>query len=136
MKTAERPCTVTGCSRTVGMKSARGLCGTHYARWRRHGSTGSPDTSRAPGVGFMNTNGYRMHRREGKPRYEHRLVMEQRIGRLLTQQEIVHHVDENPANNDPSNLWVFPDKASHSRWHAMLKSGDELQAAMPAVEVI
>ena len=35
---------------------------------------------------------------------EHRLVMESKIGRLLKPNEIVHHIDGNRLNNDPTNL--------------------------------
>ena len=35
---------------------------------------------------------------------EHRYVMEQNIGRLLTKEEVVHHKDENKSNNDLANL--------------------------------
>ena len=66
---------------------------------------------------------------------EHRLVMEQRIGRLLKRQEVVHHVDENPSNNEPSNLWLWPTQAAHKAWHAMLEQGHDLRVSMSAVEV-
>lgn len=36
--------------------------------------------------------------------YEHRLVMERKIGRPLAPGERVRHIDGNPANNDPANL--------------------------------
>lgn len=35
---------------------------------------------------------------------EHRVVMENFVGRYLTREEIVHHIDENKHNNDISNL--------------------------------
>lgn len=36
--------------------------------------------------------------------YEHRYLMEQKLGRLLTDDEVVHHIDGNKLNNDPENL--------------------------------
>lgn len=36
--------------------------------------------------------------------YEHRVVMELKLGRTLLRAEVVHHLDENPTNNDPANL--------------------------------
>lgn len=45
--------------------------------------------------------------------YEHRLVMAKRIGRLMTRQEVVHHIDHNPLNNDISNLQLWPCNKSH-----------------------
>lgn len=40
--------------------------------------------------------------------YEHRLVMERQLGRLLTPGERVRHTDEQPGNNEPSNLILVP----------------------------
>lgn len=44
---------------------------------------------------------------------EHRLVMAQWCGYLLTRTECVHHLDHNPLNNDRSNLELWPDNRSH-----------------------
>ena len=43
----------------------------------------------------------------------HRLVAEKKMGRFLTNEEVVHHIDGNVKNNDPDNLEVFPDNGSH-----------------------
>ena len=42
--------------------------------------------------------------------FEHRLVMEQQLGRHLTPQEIVHHKDGNRQNNAPANLELLTRK--------------------------
>lgn len=47
----------------------------------------------------------------------HRIVAESLLGRRLTTDEVVHHIDENRANNHPSNLAVFPDQNTHARCH-------------------
>lgn len=52
---------------------------------------------------------------------EHRLVMEAHLGRLLTEDEVVHHKDRDRCNNDICNLEVLP-PADHKRLH--LESGD------------
>ena len=44
---------------------------------------------------------------------EHRYVMEQHLGRRLTKQEVVHHIDDDVSNNDISNLELFENNASH-----------------------
>lgn len=36
----------------------------------------------------------------------HRLVMEEKLGRLLDEHEQVHHLDENKLNNHPDNLKI------------------------------
>ena len=44
---------------------------------------------------------------------EHRVVMEQHIGRYLLPTEVVHHIDGNPRNNTISNLELFANNAAH-----------------------
>jgi len=44
---------------------------------------------------------------------EHRLVMEQKLGRYLEPEEVVHHIDSNKDNNDPSNLELFANNGEH-----------------------
>lgn len=46
---------------------------------------------------------------------EHRLVMEQVLGRYLTEREVVDHIDGCVLNNAPSNLRVFQSNAEHLR---------------------
>lgn len=48
---------------------------------------------------------------------EHRYVMSQYLGRLLTKEEKVHHKDENKLNNDISNLELMENEAQHRRKH-------------------
>jgi len=47
---------------------------------------------------------------------EHRLVMEGILGRYLSPEEAVHHIDGNPQNNHPDNLMVFRTNADHLRF--------------------
>lgn len=51
--------------------------------------------------------------------YEHILIAEQKIGRYLTEEEVVHHIDENKKNNSPDNLIVFATNADHTRFHKL-----------------
>lgn len=51
---------------------------------------------------------------------EHRLVMAELIGRHLTAEEVVHHVDGNPQNNDPANLLLFASHALHMKYEVMV----------------
>jgi len=48
--------------------------------------------------------------------YEHRLVMEEKIGRLLTKGEIVHHINGNKLDNRPCNLELFS-RSQHAKLH-------------------
>lgn len=49
-----------------------------------------------------------------------RRIAEFCLNRMLESGETVHHHDEVPANNHPSNLWVFPSHESHLRYHQQL----------------
>jgi hypothetical protein len=42
------------------------------------------------------------------------------LGQPLPQGWIVHHADENPTNNDPSNLMVFESQKAHAGFHQQL----------------
>lgn len=44
---------------------------------------------------------------------EHRLVMEKIIGRFLTKEEVIHHIDGNKKNNTPENLMLFENNSKH-----------------------
>lgn len=48
--------------------------------------------------------------------YEHRLVMEKHLGRILSTDEVVHHIDENKSNNSIENLMVVTEE-EHKRIH-------------------
>lgn len=47
---------------------------------------------------------------------EHRIVMENHLGRLLTEDEIVHHKDENGKHNHIDNLEILS-SSEHARLH-------------------
>ena len=76
------------------------------------------------GLGVYNDRGYiRILKKDhpGADSYgyilEHRLVVENLIGRYLRPEEVVHHIDENKSNNHPNNLWLFDNKSDHMRFH-------------------
>jgi hypothetical protein len=52
---------------------------------------------------------------------EHRLVMEEKIGRRLKKEEIPHHVDLNPSNNHPDNLILLDNSSEHAQLHHYLQ---------------
>lgn len=47
----------------------------------------------------------------------HRVVMENFLGRMLKDNEVVHHIDHNKKNNDISNLELLTN-SNHSKIHA------------------
>lgn len=50
--------------------------------------------------------------------YVHRLVVEESIGRKLSSDEHVHHIDGDKSNNDISNLQLMS-RSEHLRMHAL-----------------
>lgn len=46
----------------------------------------------------------------------HRVLMENKLGRSLQPQEVVHHIDGDKNNNDPDNLMIMH-WSDHSRQH-------------------
>lgn len=53
------------------------------------------------------------HARKNKTLLEHRLVMEDKIGRFLLREEVVDHIDGLHLHNCPSNLRLFESSAEH-----------------------
>ena len=49
--------------------------------------------------------------------HEHTMVAVKALGRALPKGACVHHVDENPRNNAPSNLVICQDNAYHKLLH-------------------
>lgn len=57
--------------------------------------------------------------------YEHRIVMERVVGRLLASSEYVHHRNENKADNRPGNLEIMA-SSRHVSLHKSGVSDDEV----------
>lgn len=111
-------CEFPGCGRPF---RARGLCDSHY----RQQSDGRPLTQLPP-VGHRRRGVYRwlvsadgyVYRRKpsntsGDREFQHRVVMEEALGRPLTTWETVHHINGIRNDNRLENLelWVKPQPA-------------------------
>ena len=74
--------------------------------------------------GFIDDKGYRRIRVDGLGYIrEHRHVMEIHLGRKLSSEELVHHIDCDKLNNDLSNLMVVSSTA-HRLIHYRIDKAD------------
>jgi len=48
---------------------------------------------------------------------EHRLIMEKKLGRYLTRDEVVHHVNRITTDNREENLQLFENDSEHCKYH-------------------
>lgn len=114
----KQKCWVQDCSRLVGSHGGHGLCNAHYKRWRVDKSMIPPIQDR--GAGWVSSHGYHY---VGN-RAQHRIIMEEKLGRRLGFNEIVHHKDGDIKNNNPNNLMVM-DRGEHIRLHTKGKSNKQ-----------
>lgn len=87
--------------------------------------------------GTINKDGYRLVQVGKGQRLEHRVVMEQVLGRSLARSETVHHKNRNRLDNRPENLEVL-DNAVHTALHAREREeqGVSLNSRISAADVI
>lgn len=95
----QRYCSVQ-CGGRASCKIGLAACATPEARRKMAAS------KRRTGTGYVKLNG----------RHEHRVVMEEHIGRRLRPGEVVHHRDGNKSNNSIDNLELMT-QSEHCKAH-------------------
>jgi hypothetical protein len=112
MSMPAKQCSIDGCEKK---HKSRGFCKIHYERFMRNGV---PElTRRESGSGSIDKDGYLLVSVDSKSFRAHRLIAEERTGVKIVPPIIVHHVDGDKLNNDPSNLVICPNESYHRMIH-------------------
>lgn len=104
-----QPCSVEGCERPA---TGQEMCGLHRGRRQRTGSTDDPrlipDGTRRiyGGYAWVMRRGHPMATRKGYV-LEHRWVMAEHLGRPLSTEESVHHLNDDKLDNRIENLELW-----------------------------
>jgi hypothetical protein len=97
-------CAVEGCEKP---KFSLDVCQMHYQRVKTHGEPGSADSKRRPGEWRVSAEGYLYRFADGAKQLQHRVVLEQALGRALLPHETVHHKNGDRADNRIENLELW-----------------------------
>jgi hypothetical protein len=110
-------CSIEGCDRDA-THAKRTLCNTHYQRRYRHGSFESRLPTYGQKIPYVHKQGYLRMLVDGRYVLEHVFLAEKALGRKLPAKTVVHHMNNNPADNHtPLNLVICPNQAYHMLLH-------------------
>ncbi len=81
-----------------------------YQEGEKHGNWKGGKTKQKIGYILVKTDA-------NKRDYEHRVLMEKKLGRKLKNNEIIHHIDGDKSNNSIPNLKLFSNQSEHLKEH-------------------
>lgn len=96
-------CLVEGCDRS---HCSEGYCQAHYTRKKKYGDPQAHIPIREK-KGYSMREGYRIIKTKGRNIGEHRLIMEEHLGRHLFSDETVHHKNGVKDDNRIENLELW-----------------------------
>ena len=122
-KTVTRPCEVCGkiASKPPSAVRKRFFCGAKcHGAFSSINRVGEKANHWRGGV-VLNTNGYlRISHGPETRKYIHRKVMEQHLGRPLSRDEVVHHINGDKRDNRIENLMVMTNQ-EHTTLHQSMR---------------
>ena len=99
-------------------------------------SKGAIPWNAGTGKGWVDKRGYRWvyvtENGKRRARREHRVIVEQSIGRRLDPWEVVHHKDGNPSNNEIDNLEIVEFGSHTAKHHTGTRKSYEAKRSMEA----
>lgn len=109
-------CKVDGCEKVIGIKRRSSMCSMHRTRWQRRKTLEPSQKALNRFKPVKNVTGYvRVNKGNGRV-LEHVWMVEQHIGRKLTSDECVHHINGVKHDNRLENLQLMT-KSEHMTLH-------------------
>lgn len=115
---ANKVCRIDGCTNILKKQDGQ-ICQVHRSRWFRHKNYDiSPDWKNLrKGKPSITSLGYVRININGKRILYHRYIMEQYLGRQLTKDERIHHINGIKTDNRIENLELIKNQSEHMKNH-------------------
>ena len=111
-------CSIPECGKP---RFKRDLCSMHYQRWQKYRDPLAMKR-RANGEGTTYPTGYRATMIDGVLMRDHIRIAEKALGKPLPPMAVVHHVNEDRADNRNENLVICPNQEYHHLIHKRMRA--------------